>query len=276
VIPTAHALLIGRRDLPIPEWLFAWAAAVVLVASFFALSLLWTRTRFEEESWRAVNGRVSGLLVDRATEIVAGLIGVALLAVVLWAGASGIQLPGLNFAPTFVFITFWLGTVLLSVLLGDVFLAFNPWRAIGRAYGWGLKRLTGEPWRPPLRYPERLGRWPAAVGLVAFAWLELIYGASNPAGLQPHDVAIAAAVYSGYTLAGMALFGTEVWLERGETFSVYFGMFSGWRRWRSDARGSGSGVPSRLPHTGRLSRHRSGSSSRRSGSPRSTVPRRVS
>jgi hypothetical protein len=206
----------------------------------------------------------------------AGLIGVALLAVVLWAGASGIQLPGLNFAPTFVFITFWLGTVLLSVLLGDVFLAFNPWRAIGRAYGWGLKRLTGEPWRPPLRYPERLGRWPAAVGLVAFAWLELIYGASNPAGLQPHDVAIAAAVYSGYTLAGMALFGTEVWLERGETFSVYFGMFSGWRRWRSDAGGSGSGVPSRLPHTGRLSRHRSGSSSRRSGSPRSTVPRRVS
>jgi arginine exporter protein ArgO len=70
VIPIAHALLIGRRDLPIPEWLFAWAAAVVLVAWFFALSLLWTRTRFEEESWRAVNGRASGLLVNRATEIV--------------------------------------------------------------------------------------------------------------------------------------------------------------------------------------------------------------
>jgi hypothetical protein len=226
VIPVAHALLIGRRDLPIPEWLFAWAAAVVLVASFFALSMLWTKTRLEDDRWRPVSERVSALLVNRATEVMAGLIGVALLAVVLWAGATGTELPGLNFAPTFVFITFWLGVVLLSVLFGDVFRAFNPWRAIGCAYGWGLQRLSGGPWRPPLRYPERLGRWPAAVGLLAFAWLELIYGASNPAGLQPQDVAIAAAAYTGYALAGMALFGTEAWLERGETFSVYLGMFS--------------------------------------------------
>jgi hypothetical protein len=226
VIPVAHALLIGRRDLPIPEWLFAWAAAVVLVASFFALSLLWTKARLEDDRWRPVPAGVSSLLVNRGTDILAGAIGVALLAVVLWAGTSGTQLPGLNFAPTFVFITFWLGTVLLSVLFGDVFRAFNPWRAIGLAYGWGIKRLTGGPWQAPLRYPERLGRWPTAVGLVAFAWLELIYGASNPAGLQPRDVAIAAAAYSAYALAGMALFGSKVWLERGETFSVYFGMFS--------------------------------------------------
>jgi hypothetical protein len=225
-IPLAHALLIGRKDLPIPEWLFAWAAAVVLVASFFALSFLWTKSRLEEDRWRPVGEGLSSLLVNRVTEILAGAIGVGLLAVVLWAGAAGTDLPGLNFAPTFVFITFWLGTVLLSVLFDDVFRAFNPWRAIGRAYGWGLERVVGEPWRPPLRYPERLGRWPAVAGLVAFAWLELIYGATNPAGLQPHNVAIAAAVYSGFALAGMALFGTEIWLERGETFSVYFGMFS--------------------------------------------------
>jgi len=237
VIPLAHALLIGRRDLPIPEWLFAWAAAVVLVASFVALSLLWTKPRLEDDRWRPVREGTSRLVVNRGTEILAGAIGVALLAVVLWAGATGTQLPGLNFAPTFVFITFWLGTVVLSVLLGDVFRAFNPWRAVGRAYGWGLERLTGAPWEPPLSYPARLGRWPAVAGLVAFAWLELIYGASNPAGLQPRDVAIAAAVYSAYALGGMALFGSERWLERGETFSVYFGMFSrlaplevrGWR-----------------------------------------------
>jgi hypothetical protein len=226
VIPVAHALLIGRRDLPIPEWLFAWAAAVVLVASFFALGVLWTRSRFEEDSWRPIGGLVPALLVNRATEIVTGAVGIGLLGVVVWTGTAGTQLPGLNFAPTFVFITFWLGTVLLSVLLGDVFRAFNPWRAIGRAYGWGLNRVAGEPWRPPLRYPEWLGRWPATLLLLAFAWLELVYGASNPAGLQPHDVAIAASVYTGYALLGMALFGTEIWLDRGEAFSVYFGMFS--------------------------------------------------
>ena len=31
----AHGL-VGKQDLPIPRWLFAWAAAVVLVVSFVA------------------------------------------------------------------------------------------------------------------------------------------------------------------------------------------------------------------------------------------------
>src|SRR5262249_61362253 len=33
-------------------------------------------------------------------------------------------------------------------------------------------------------------------------------------------------VSSRYTLAMMAVFGTATWCERGEVFSVYFGMFS--------------------------------------------------
>jgi hypothetical protein len=36
---------------------------------------------------------------------------------------------------------------------------------------------------------------------------------------------VATLVYSTYTLAMMALFGVEKWCERGEIFSVYFGMF---------------------------------------------------
>ena len=47
-----HAL-VGRQDLPIPEWLFAWGASLVLIVSFVALSLAWHRTRFEDDSWRA-------------------------------------------------------------------------------------------------------------------------------------------------------------------------------------------------------------------------------
>jgi hypothetical protein len=39
-------------------------------------------------------------------------------------------------------------------------------------------------------------------------------------------VAIAALVYSAVTFVGMALFGIEKWCARGETFSVYFGMFA--------------------------------------------------
>ena len=39
---SAHAL-VGRQDLPIPEWLFAWGASLVLIVSFVALTLAWRR-----------------------------------------------------------------------------------------------------------------------------------------------------------------------------------------------------------------------------------------
>jgi hypothetical protein len=127
-----------------------------------------------------------------------------------------------------VFVTFWLGMVVLSILLGDVFRAFNPWRAIARTMGGLFRLIAGQPHSPPLRYPERLGRWPAAAGIVAFVWLELVYGVSGyeSLGLTPSTVAVATIAYTAYTLVAMALFGVETWLGRGEAFSVYYGMFS--------------------------------------------------
>ena len=43
---SAHGL-VQRSNLPIPEWLFGWAAAVVLVISFVALAALWPKPRLE-------------------------------------------------------------------------------------------------------------------------------------------------------------------------------------------------------------------------------------
>ena len=42
----AHAL-VKRGDLPVPEWLFGWAATAVLIGSFVALSVRWSRARLE-------------------------------------------------------------------------------------------------------------------------------------------------------------------------------------------------------------------------------------
>jgi hypothetical protein len=116
---------------------------------------------------------------------------------------------------------------LLSVFLGDVFRPFNPWRAAGRLFGRGFALLAGQPPKH-LAYPEKLGRWPAAIGLIAVVWLEVVYGASGgvAVGLDPHAAGVAALIYSAYALAMMALFGVERWCRTGEVFSVYFGMFS--------------------------------------------------
>jgi hypothetical protein len=242
LLPFAHALLV-KQDLPIPAWLFAWAASIVLIASFFALSVAWRKPRFEDERWRPTAAALSRLLLGWPAQVLCGAIGVFLLGVAIYAGLRGTEAPDRNFAITFLFVTAWIGLPFFSALLGNVFRPFNPWRAIGRLAGGGFRLIAGQ--RPArLAYPERIGRWPAAAGLLAFVWLEVVYGSTGgvAVGLDPHVAATAALIYSGYTLAMMALFGVEAWCQRGEVFSVYFGMFSelapigvrdgrlGWRR----------------------------------------------
>ncbi|HET6997674.1 MAG TPA: fenitrothion hydrolase [Solirubrobacterales bacterium] len=225
-LPFAHALA-SRQDLPIPAWLFAWGASIVLIVSFVALSVAWRKPRFEEAHWRPFGAGPSRVLTNLPVQVLCGLIGIFLLGVAVYAGLRGTEAPDRNFALTFIFVTCWLGFPFFSAVLGDIFRPFNPWRAVGRASGAGFRAIAGQ--RPAhLAYPEFLGRWPAAVGLVAVVWLEVVYGSTGgiAVGLDPATVATAVLVYSAYTLAMMALFGTEKWCERGEIFSVYFGMFS--------------------------------------------------
>jgi hypothetical protein len=69
------------------------------------------------------------------------------------------------------------------------------------------------------RYPERLGRWPAAAQLFLFAALELAYfDPSNPRALG-----VAILVYSIVNWFGAAWFGREAWFTNAEAFTVYFG-----------------------------------------------------
>ena len=221
LLEIAHGI-IGRKDLPIPDWLFGWAAAVVLVVSFVALAVLWSEPRLEDGGFRALPRALSRVLLGRPMQILCGALGVFLLGLTVWSGLEGVQVPSANFAPIFVYVGFWLGLVPLSVLFGDVFRAFNPWRAIGRAVAWVAQTAARGPMPAPLQYPERVGHWPAVAGLFAFAVLELVISE----GRQPENVAIATLVYSAVTFVAMALYGVEAWTSRGEAFSVYFNLFS--------------------------------------------------
>jgi hypothetical protein len=258
---SAHGVLSGD-DPPLPFWLLGVGSALVLAVSFAVLARGWRRPRWEDDRWRPLPARVSGLLVNRVTDVLASAIGVLLLAVTVWSGFEGTDQVGFNFSVTFVFVTVWLGAAALSVVLGDVFRAFNPWRALARGGGWALYRITGRTIAEPVPYPERLGRWPAVLALVAFVWLELSYGVRGLPdegielpGVAPETVALATVFYSLYTFVGMAVFGVDTWLRRGEALSVYFGMFAGLaplevrdgtlgrRRWLSGAARWSGGVP---------------------------------
>src|SRR5204863_8741302 len=166
---SAHGL-VGKQDLPIPRVLFAWAAAIVLVVSFVALSALWKRSRWES----GVREREL-LRFPRRLEVPCGVLGVALFGLGVYAGLAGTKEATSNLLPNLIYVLFWVGLPFISAVFGDVFRPFNPWLAIARASGWVVRRIGGDSVPEPLPYPERLGRWPAVVGILGFAWLELVY-----------------------------------------------------------------------------------------------------
>ena len=220
-VAAAHGLS-ARQDIPIPTWLFGWGAALVLIVSFVGLAVLWPQPRLQEPRWRPLPDPVSRVVASPVLEVLCGAFGVFLLCLVVYAGLQGTERVSANFTPVFVFIIFWLLPLPLSVLFGDVFRAFNPWRAIGRGAA-GIAKLAMRSELPePLEYPRRLGRWPAVVGILAFVWLEV----ASPGGDKPDNIAVATLIYSALTFLGMALYGVERWCDRGEAFSVYFNLVS--------------------------------------------------
>jgi hypothetical protein len=211
---SAHGL-VGKQDLPIPRWLFAWGASIVLVASFVGLSALWTTPRLQQSQERRVLG------IGRVLDPLAGALGVAFFVVCVYAGFAGRQEAATNLLPTVFYVVFWVGVPIASAVLGDVFRAFNPWRAIARAVAWLAARASRTRAPEPLPYPAALGRWPAVAGILAFAWLELCYAHKD----DPARLAAIALGYAAVQLVGMALYGIEEWSDKGDAFGSYFGLF---------------------------------------------------
>jgi hypothetical protein len=217
----AHGIT-GVKDLPVPEWLFFWGGAVVLVLSFLALGALWKRPQLERRAaGRPLPEGLERVLRSTALRVVLGAVSAGLLALVFLTALIGEPSSAQNLAPTFIYIVFWLGLVLVQVLFGNVWRVLNPWLAVADAVAWVWRKL-GQEWTPPLDYPRRFGVWPGAFFLFCFAALELAY--AEPA--SPRALALAVALYSYAMWFGMAAYGRRTWDEHGNGFTVYFGLLA--------------------------------------------------
>jgi hypothetical protein len=236
----AHGI-VGRADLPIPVWLFSWAAALVLIVSFVALSTMWRSPQLQNEHRRRL------FAMPAAFARLASVIGIGLYVLVVYSGFAGSQVWSVNFSVTFIYVVFWVGTPLANAVFGDVFRALSPWRSCARAVRWVGRRLAPHAFgRPPLLgYPDWLGMWPSVATLIGFAWCELVYVV--PDRDQPSTLAALALAYFLAMLAGMALFGVDEWEEKADGFGAYFGLFSRIAPLCQDERGS---VYARRPLSG--------------------------
>jgi hypothetical protein len=214
----AHGAIGGRRDLPVPLWLFVFGAGAALIVSFVALSTLWTDPRFEGRPTRSARPSwIQSILTNRGLEWTIRLVMLVFFVVVATAAArraSDIETIG----PIVVYAWFWVGLAIAHALFGNLWATLSPFDTIGR-----LVDLDDEGESPPRPYPPPLGRWPAAVLLLAFVWVELV----QPFGSIPGHLGILIVVYTLIQIAGMHAFGRRAWIENGEAFAVYFALIAG-------------------------------------------------
>jgi hypothetical protein len=227
-ISLAHGIG-GAKDLPIPPELAILGAVAALVVSFTVLAVAWRTPRYDESrtgrpapQWLA---RVVDSTAFRVVLRVLGILGFAYTAVAAVFGQNLLTNPVFGI----FYVWWWIGLVALSVVFGPVWKAISPVRTINLAFA----RLSGsDPEAGVFHYPARLGYWPAAVGLFAFVWMELVY----PFNTELGPVRLWCAIYVAVMLLGGALFGSGFY-ERGDPFEVYSSLVAKLSVWgRRDGR----------------------------------------
>ena len=206
-----------RFDLQAPLYIYLFAACGVVFLSFVLVVLF--AGQEGDEAVRYPRRRVEWLTRVARTpwpRAIGGTIGVLGLFAVIVTGLFGSTNSFYNPSEYIVWIFFWAVTVILTGLIGNIWYLLNPWAAIYDV----LARVL--PLRPVWKLPESVGVWPAVVAYFGFACLELTSGLAS----RPVIVALATAVYTLVTLAGMVLFGRDAWLQRCEAFTVLLGIVS--------------------------------------------------
>ena len=214
-----------RYDLPLPLSLYLFGTAAAVILSFVVVGL------FARHTPGALSYPRVDLLAHRPGRWLASPVVLALLKVIavgafiltVTAGFCGNQDPYRNIAPTLVWIIWWVGFAIFSAFVGDIWAVVNPWRSLFDGADRLYRTLTGRTSLTlRLPYPEALGVWPAVGLLLAVTWTELVF----PSPAAPANLAWLGLGYSLLTWGGMALFGSDTWIERGEVFAVFFGLFA--------------------------------------------------
>jgi hypothetical protein len=214
--PPAAAHALGQVfTLPVPLDLYLLAAAAAVAASFVVAVLV---VRPAGPLPRYPHRPLPGL-VARGGSILMQLIGLT------WWFATiviGFLVDPISPLPAvMLWIVIWVGLPLTAVALGNPWPSLSPFRTLFGVVEWVARLIGFDRVDVGLRYPSRLGRWPAAAFLFLGVWCELVL----PDRTTPHTISLLLLAYTGVTIAGMTLFGRVGWLRNAELFEVYLGWF---------------------------------------------------
>jgi hypothetical protein len=218
VAPTAEEVVLahgvgGGTDLPIPFGYAVIGAGWALVISFAVMAFAWRGSRFRGgESGLALPMWLSALAGSRWTHALLRAAALAFTALFLVALLLG---PDLLTNPAFgmFYVLIWVGIVPASLLLGPFWRLVSPVRLLHA----GLARLLRtDPDAGLATMPDRVGYWPAALGLLSFVWLELV----SPQSTYLVSVRAWVGLYVAILLMGATVFG-RAWFASADPFEVF-------------------------------------------------------
>jgi hypothetical protein len=215
----------GAKDLPIPLELAVAGATAALVVSFCVLALAWRNPRYQVPRPGIPVPRIQGVVDDERFRWAVRILGLLFAGYLIWALIWGPDLVTNPVLGTF-YVLVWVGIVPASLLLGPIVKAVSPVRTLNLLLA---KATGGDPSTGLMAYPAKLGYWPAAAGLFAFTWQELV----NPQSAYLGSVRVWLAAYLAIMLIGAAVFGDE-WLERADPFEVYSSLLAHLSAWGRD------------------------------------------
>ncbi len=237
--PLAHAFG-ARYDLPVPLTYFIVGGAAVVFVSF--LVVLPRQVTVPADGATADGRRAARAARRSPGTVVAGAVGLLVLALLIAAGLGGSDEVAENIVPTAVWLFAWIAVPISCGIVGDWTRPLNPFALLARLVDRpGIRRvLLGS--ADVVRWPAWLGWWPAVVLYFAVACGELIY---NATATRPSVTAWGLLAYALLsTFCGM-LFGSAAWNQRGELWSVLYATWGrlGWFRFGAPGgRGFGGGL----------------------------------
>src|SRR3984893_5328035 len=135
-------------NLPIPFWMYAFAASATLALSFLMIGFFIGG----KGSKPILQGREIEVAVPHITWAIFRYLSVLLLALTILTGIFGTERPLNNFSMTFFWVGFVLGFAYLTAMIGNVYDFISPWRVICDAIG----RFLPMAFKGHVRYPPWL------------------------------------------------------------------------------------------------------------------------
>lgn len=209
----AHGVA-GRTDLPLPIWLFAYGAGSALVISFVTLHILWRKPRLDSDAL----GSPAPSFLERASKpaaFITRLFGLVMFGVVIGAAWFGDQSAAANISPIVVYVLFWVGLQIASLVFGNLWSLLSPWNTLAL----GIEHFRGSADTRAADKPAT--HWPATIGIAGFVWLELCY--HDPS--SPRVLALAISLYSIAMAFVVIRFGRER-LNTADAFTAWFGFLA--------------------------------------------------